>query len=101
SKLLQFKPLLKEIVKLRLRLRYGVKEELLPLLKLEQIGRARARKLHRNRIKDIADVKKARLETLEQILGKKIAFFIKKQVGEDIKEVKDNKRKGQISLKDY
>ena len=101
SKLLQFKPLLKEIVKLRLRLRYGVKEELLPLLKLEQIGRARARKLYRNRIKDIADVKKARLETLEQILGKKIAFSIKKQVGEDIKEVKDNKRKGQISLKDY
>ena len=101
SKLLQFKSLVREIVKLRLRLRYGVKEELLPLLKLERIGRVRARALYRNKIKDIADVKKARLELLEQVLGKKIAFAVKKQVGEEIKEVRENKRKGQISLKDY
>jgi len=101
SKLLQFKPLVKEIVKLRLRLRYGVKEELLALLKLEQIGRRRARKLYRNKIKDIADVKKVKIEVLEQILGKKIALSLKKQVGEEVKVVRENKRKGQISLKDY
>jgi helicase len=101
SKLLYFKSLIKEIVKLRLRLRYGVKEELLPLLKLEQIGRVRARTLYRNKIKDISDIKKVRLEILEQILGKKIAFAIKKQVGEEIKIVPERKRKGQISLKDY
>lgn len=101
SKLLQFKPLVKEIVKSRLRLRYGVKEELLALLKLEQIGRRRARKLYRNKIKDISDVKKVKLEILEQILGKKIALSLKKQVGEEVKVVRENKRKGQISLKDY
>ena len=102
SKLLHFKSLIKEIIKLRLRLRDGVKEELLPLLKLEQIGRVRARKLYRNKIKDIADVKKVRLEILEQILGKKIAFTVKKQVGEEVKVVPERKRKGQISLlRDY
>jgi len=101
SKLLQFKSLLKEIVKLRLRMRYGVKEELLSLLRLEQIGRVRARKLYRNKIKDIADVKKVRLEVLEQILGRKIALAVKKQVGEEVKEVRERKKKGQISLKDY
>jgi len=101
SKLLQFKSLIKEIVKLRLRMRYGVKEELLSLLRLEQIGRVRARKLYRNKIKDIADVKKVKLEILEQILGRKTALAVKKQVGEEVKEVRENKRKGQISLKDY
>ena len=101
SRLLQFKSLIKEIVKLRLRMRYGVKEELLPLLRLEQIGRVRARKLHRNKIKDIADVKKVKLEILEQILGKKTALAVKKQVGEEVEVVRENKRKGQISLKDY
>ncbi len=101
SKLLHFKPLIKEIVKLRLRLKYGVKEELLPLLKLGQVGRVRARALYRNKIKDIADVKKVKLEVLEQILGKKTALAVKKQVGEEVKEVPENKRKGQISLKGY
>ena len=101
SKLLHFKSLIKDIIKLRLRLKYGVKEELLPLLKLKQIGRVRARKLYRNKIKDIADVKKVKLEILEQILGKKTALAVKKQVGEDVKEIPERKRKGQISLKDY
>ena len=82
-------------------MRYGVKEELLSLLRLEQIGRVRARKLYRNKIKDIADVKKVRLEVLEQILGRKIALAVKKQVGEEVKEVRERKKKGQISLKDY
>ena len=101
SRLLQFKSLVKEIVKLRLRMRYGVKEELLSLLRLEQVGRVRARKLYRNKIRDIADIKKVKLEILEQILGRKIALSVKKQVGEEVKEVRENKRKGQISLKDY
>ena len=101
SRLLQFKTLVKEIVKLRLRMKYGVKEELLSLLRLKQVGRVRARKLHRNKIRDIADVKKVKLEILEQILGRKIALSVKKQVGEEVKEVRENKRKGQISLKDY
>jgi len=82
-------------------MKYGVREELLPLLRLEQIGRVRARKLYNNKIKDIGDVKKADFLKLVQILGEKVALNVKKQVGEEIKEIPSGKRKGQISLVDY
>lgn len=103
SRILREQKLIKEIVKLRIRLKNGVKEELIPLLKLEQIGRVRARALYRNGIKDIADVKKADFSKLAYLLGKNIALNVKKQVGEDYSKikVKEHKRKGQISLKDY
>ncbi len=88
---------------MRLRLKYGVKEELLPLLKLKGIGRVRARAMYRNKIKSLGDVKKADISKLVQILGRKIAIDVKKQVGEDIdkEKVPERKRKGQISLKDW
>jgi len=102
SRILQFPSLKREIVKLRLRLKHGVKEELLPLIKIEGIGRVRARRLFRNRIKDVGDIKKADVTKLSQILGKQVALSVKKQVGQESKEVPSGKRKGQISLlKDY
>lgn len=101
AKILHFQSLLKEIVKLRLRLKYGVKEELLPLIRLENIGRVRARILFRNRIRDIKDVKEADLSTLTQLLGEKTALSIKKQLGQEQMEIPENKRKGQISLRDW
>lgn len=102
SRLLQFQSLNKEIVKLRLRLKHGIKEELLPLIKIKGVGRMRARKLFYNGIKDVGDVKKADVMKLYQILGKNVALSVKKQVGQETKEVPKGKRKGQISLlKDY
>jgi helicase len=101
AKILSFQPLLKELSKLRFRLRYGAKEELLALLRFEGIGRVRARTLFNNRIRDVADVKSASIATLKHLLGEKIAISLKRQVGEDIKEVPDGKRKGQVSLKKY
>ena len=103
SRILRMQRIIKELTKLRLRVKYGVKEELLPLLRLKNIGRARARKLFFNKIKDIGDVKKAELGTLIQILGRNIALDVKEQVGQSFKNirVKQNKRKGQISLNDY
>lgn len=101
SRILQFQHFNKEIVKLRLRLRYGVKEELLPLVRIPGIGRVRARKLFFNRIKDVGDVKDADLMKLTQILGHNVALSVKKEVGQEIKEVPLGKRKGQISLGDY
>ena len=102
SRLLQFQSLNKEITKLRLRLKHGIKEELLPLVKIKGIGRIRARKLFYNRIRDIGDVKKADVMKLSQILGKNVALNVKKQVGQETKEVPAGKRKGQISLlRDY
>ncbi|MBW2980328.1 hypothetical protein KY360_02840 [Candidatus Woesearchaeota archaeon] len=102
-RILKLKSLISEIIKLRLRLKYGVKEELLPLLRIKNVGRVRARALFRNKIKDVSGVKKADITKLVQILGKKVAIDVKKQVGEDIdkSKVPERKRKGQISLKDW
>jgi helicase len=101
ARILQFKLLIPELKKLRIRLKYGVREELLALLQLRGIGRVRARKLFSNGIKDVKGLKSADLITLSQILGKGIASDIKKQLDQDVIEVKENKRKGQISLRDY
>jgi len=101
-KLLKMHSVVKDIIKLRFRLRFGVREELLGLLRLKNIGRVRARKLHYNKIKTIDDVKKCDLSKLVYILGKKIAINVKGQVG--IKVSLDNikiKKKGQSSLMDY
>jgi len=101
SRILQFQQIIKDILRLRLRLKYGAKEELLTLLKLKNIGRVRARNLYKNRIKDIADLKKADITRLVQILGKETALSVKEQLGQKIPVVKENKKKGQISLLDY
>jgi len=96
--LLRFKKLLKELRKVRVRIKYGVKEELIPLVRLEQIGRVRGRKLYNNRLKTISDLRKIPLSSLERIIGPKIAATIKKQLGEKVKEIKEEK---QETLSDY
>jgi helicase len=103
AKLMGMHDIVKHIVKLRFRLKYGVREELIPLLRLKGIGRVRARKLYNAGIRDLGDIKKSDITTLSQLIGKSIALDIKKQVGEDLEKaiVPENKRKGQISLKDY
>jgi helicase len=100
-RIMQFKELMSEIKKLRVRVKNGVKEELIPILKFKGIGRVRGRKLFRNGIKTVKDVKDTDLMKLIQILGKNTAIDLKKQVGEEVTEVKEHKRKGQKSLKDY
>jgi helicase len=103
AKLLQSRTVEKELQKLRIRVEQGVKEELFTLLKFEGIGRVRARKLYDNKIKDTGDIKKADMITLTSILGPSLTVSLKKQVGIDVEKlpVKENKRKGQISLMDY
>ncbi|TKJ17618.1 hypothetical protein CEE44_03745 [Candidatus Woesearchaeota archaeon B3_Woes] len=102
SRILKLQPIIKEIKKLRFRLKHGAKEELIPLLKLKNIGRVRARKMFNNRIKNIADVKKVDLTKLAQLIGKTTAFKIKKEVGEEVpEEIKPTKRKGQLSLNKF
>lgn len=103
TRILKFQPILKEISKLRFRLKYGAKEELVALLQLKNIGRVRARKLFNNKIKDLADVKKTDITVLAHILGKAVAIDVKEQVGQkvDMDKVPEGKRRGQISLGDY
>ncbi len=60
------------IIKARVRLRYGIKEELLDLVRLEQIGRARARMLYVNGIKKASEITKNK-EKVTSLLGKEVA----------------------------
>ena len=103
TRILKFQPLLKEIINTKIRVKNGVREELLPLVKLKGIGRARARKLHFNGIKDVGNIRDADVQKLIQILGRNVALDVKKQMGQDFEKmrVKENKKKGQISLRDY
>lgn len=103
ARLMHFQKIIKEINKTRLRLKHGAREELLPLLKLKNIGRVRARKLYSNRIKTIGDVKDASITALVQILGRATAISVKEQVGQKIDKdkVPKGKRIGQLSLEKY
>ena len=101
TKILQLKDLRSILNKLSIRVKYGVKEELLPLLKFKNVGRVRARKLFDNGIKDVGDIKRTSITTLSQIVGGKLAETIKEQVGQNIDEVSDKKRVGQMSVEKY
>lgn len=91
--LLGHKEILKQIRKTRVRLKYGIKEELLPLVKLEQIGRVRARKLFNANLKTIESLKKVPIESLSKIVGPNVARIIKKQVEENkFSDVGDEKQ---------
>ncbi|MBD3361424.1 hypothetical protein GF358_01395 [Candidatus Woesearchaeota archaeon] len=95
ARIQQKQEILKDIIKLKFRLRYGVKEELLSLLKLKNIGRVRARKLFKANLKKLSDLRKAKPEFLTQVLGsKKVAENILEQVG--IKN-ETNNNKGQLN----
>ncbi len=61
------------VKKLRLRLKYGVKEELLELVSVRGIGRARARKLWNFGIRTIKDLRSVSKEKLAKIIGEKTA----------------------------
>ncbi|MCL5430089.1 MAG: DEAD/DEAH box helicase [Candidatus Marsarchaeota archaeon] len=67
-----------EMINIRVRLRYGIKEELLDLVRLEQIGRVRARLLYINGIKSVADIRK-NPEKVERLLGKDLGKRIMEQ----------------------
>jgi len=80
SLLLGRKEVLRKINKLRVRIQKGVKEELLPLVSLEGIGRIRARKLYNYGIKSLKDLKEIPVESLAKIVGEKTAKNIKNQI---------------------
>jgi helicase len=92
-----------DLNKLRLRLKHGVKEEILPLLRFKNIGRSRARKLFKNKICNVQDIKNVDVSILSHLIGKNIAISLKKEVGIEVDkiEIKPNKRKGQINLNDF
>ena len=78
--LLGYKDILKDIRKLRVRLEYGVKEELIPLVRIKGIGRIRARKLFSSGLTSLKRLREIPLESLSRIVGPKVALQIKKQL---------------------
>jgi helicase len=69
--------------RLRDRVRYGVTEKLLPLVRLRGIGRVRARVLFNSGFSTVASLKRAPISKLVEIplIGPRLAKVIKEQVG--------------------
>ncbi len=86
--LFRHKDLLQHLAKLMMRIEKGVKPELLPLVKLEGIGRVRARILYNSGLRTMQDLKRACLEKLTALplIGPRLAKKIKEQVGGFVKE---------------
>jgi helicase len=80
SRLTDLKKSVSLLRRLRLRLKYGVKEELLTLLKLKGVGRVRARKMYSQGIKTLRELKKTDFITLAKLLGEKTALKIRTQL---------------------
>jgi helicase len=75
-------PLVHEVTE---RVTKGIKRELLPLVKLEGIGRVRARMMHNAGYRTIEDVKHAKFDDLIRLLGPATAKKVKEQVGGQVK----------------
>ncbi len=82
ARISNFKPTIRIVKQLRVRVKHGVKSELLTLLHFKGIGRVRARKLFIHNIKTIKDVERATTELLVGIIGTKLAASLKEQVGQ-------------------
>ncbi|MDW3667332.1 MAG: DEAD/DEAH box helicase [Nitrososphaeraceae archaeon] len=82
AKLIERKDLLPAINIVRIRIRHGVKSELIPLIQLEGIGRIRARSLYRAGITDVAMIEKISESKLGSIpkIGVKLAKKLKSQI---------------------
>ena len=97
AKLLKREDLLTEIHDLRTRIKYGVKEELIPIVALEGIGRVRARALYNAGLTDqrkILQVSNSKLSAISKI-GPTVAAKLKKQL-KKIEQEKSFRHKHEI-----
>jgi helicase len=87
AKLLRRGDLMPELYNLRTRIRYGVKEELLPLVLLEGIGRVKARALYNAGFTDVptimkaSEAKLASVPKIGPILAGKLKHQLKNRLG--------------------
>jgi helicase len=103
-----YKDLLKNLAELMDRIEKGVKPELLPLVRLEGIGRVRARILFNSGLRTVEALKTAPIEKLTNLplIGPKLAKKIKEQVGgfvksEEWKKLKKKKALEQQAITEY
>jgi len=93
--------------RLRDRVRYGVSEKLLPLVRLRGVGRVRARLLYNSGFTSVASLKRAPVGRLVEIplIGARLAKVIKEQVGGVVDEAEwrglDAVRSEQRALTDF
>ena len=82
SKQVERADLLDELDNLRKRIVYGIREELLDLVRVKGIGRVRARILHKHGIKNLNDLAKTPVDKLAEIdkIGSTIADNIKSEL---------------------
>jgi len=88
ASLFGIKQILPQTIQLMERVEKGVKKELLPIVKLEGVGRVRGRILYNSGHRTIEDIKTAKLEDLVNLplIGPKLARKIKEQVGGFVKK---------------
>lgn len=66
------------------RLKHGVKEELIELVKIRGIGRVKARTLYNNNITRLEDVRKFSYEKLRKLVGEQAAKNLMKYAGREV-----------------
>ncbi len=86
AKVFSLKAIIKPLSMLRLRISYGVKEELLELITLKGIGRIRARNLYNAGFRTRQDIRLSTLKNLASVpgIGLSLAESIKRQVEESL-----------------
>lgn len=92
-----------DMSQLRTRIRYGIKPELVELVKLKGIGRVRARALFDRGYRSVHDLRLASYDRLKQIptVGEAVARSIKEQLGQGALEIPRTTEEGQKSLGEY
>jgi helicase len=82
------KQVLPQTLETQQRVEKGVKKELLPLVKLEGVGRVRGRILFNSGYKTIDDIKRVPIDELQNLplIGPRLAKKIKEQVGGFVKK---------------
>lgn len=86
AKVFQYDNVLQKLHDLRIRVKYGIKEDLLSLVSLEGIGRVRARALYKAGITDQSKISATSLENISRI--PKIGLSVAKKIKEQVKKKK-------------
>jgi helicase len=86
------------------RITKGVKEELLEIAKMRNVGRVRARALYENKVRTIAELREADVEKLARIptIGQSLAVQLKRELGQESEaKAKEMEWSGQKALSDF
>ena len=82
ARILELKKSAGEMSKMELRLRNGIREELVPLIRIKGIGRVRARRLYNRGYQKPSDLGEADIKGLASVVGRKTAEKIKTEISD-------------------